>query len=123
MSVNDVIELKLPLKPEYVSVARLTTAGILNRIKMDIETIEDIKVAVSEVCNKLISIGSSNVDEYIVVYNLTANKVDILFKCKDQNMKCIFEGNELGISLINSLMDDVQLCNEEDYIISFSKSV
>jgi serine/threonine-protein kinase RsbW len=123
MNVNDSIELKLPLKAEYVSVARLTTAGILNRVKMDIETIEDIKVAVSEVCNKLISLGSNVVTEYVIVYNLNKEKVNIIFKSKDSGMKCIFEGNELGLSLINALMDEVELCKEDEYIISFTKSV
>ncbi|MEN8905799.1 MAG: ATP-binding protein [Clostridiales bacterium] len=123
MSAYDVIELNLPLKPEYVSVARLTTAGILNRIKMDIETIEDVKVAVSEVCNKIIEIQSKIVDKYNIIYNLSDTKIEIFFRSEDTKMKCIFDGNELGLSLINALMDEVKLCKEEGYIISFSKSV
>ena len=123
MNEIDIIELKLPLKPEHVCVARLTTSSILNRIGMDIDTIEDIKVAVSEVCNKLINLGSSDVENYTILYELTKKKVNIIFKCQDRKMKCIFEGNEIGLSLINALMDNVDLCSKEDYIISFSKSV
>jgi len=48
------VELTIPLKAGYVSVARLTVAGIANRLGFDIDTIEDIKVSLSEVCNRII---------------------------------------------------------------------
>ena len=38
-SVCDKIELTLPFKAEYVSVARLVASGVCNRIGFDIETI------------------------------------------------------------------------------------
>lgn len=44
----DEINIKLPAKPEYMSVARLTTAAIANRAGFNIDDIEDLKVAVSE---------------------------------------------------------------------------
>ena len=44
---SEKIELRLPFKAEYVSVARLTASGIASRIGFDIEAIEDIKVAIA----------------------------------------------------------------------------
>ena len=43
------------MRAEYVSIARLTAAGAANRLGFDIETIEDIKVSLSEVCNRIIN--------------------------------------------------------------------
>ena len=51
----DEISIKLPAKPEFMSVARLTTAGLANRLGFSIDDIEDLKVAVSEAGNYLIS--------------------------------------------------------------------
>ena len=48
-------KLLLPLKAEFVSVARLTGSGIANRAGFDFDAIEDIKVVLSEVCNSLIN--------------------------------------------------------------------
>lgn len=49
------VNLTIPMRAEYVSIARLTAAGVANRIGFDIEAIEDIKVSLSEVCNRIIS--------------------------------------------------------------------
>jgi serine/threonine-protein kinase RsbW len=48
------MELVIPLRAEFVSIARLTLSGVANRAGFDFDTIEDIKVALSEVCNRLI---------------------------------------------------------------------
>ena len=56
------IELIIPMRAEYVSIARLTAAGVANRAGFDIEAIEDIKVSLSEVCNRIIN-AQSKFDE------------------------------------------------------------
>jgi anti-sigma regulatory factor (Ser/Thr protein kinase) len=48
------VELVIPLLAEYVSIARLTLSGVANRAGFDFDTIEDVKVSLSEVCNRLI---------------------------------------------------------------------
>ena len=49
------VELAIPMRAEYVSIARLTAAGVANRVGFDIDAIEDIKVSLSEVCNRIIN--------------------------------------------------------------------
>jgi anti-sigma regulatory factor (Ser/Thr protein kinase) len=49
------VSLTVPMRAEYVSIARLTAAGVANRVGFDIEAIEDIKVSLSEVCNRIIN--------------------------------------------------------------------
>ncbi|HHV98330.1 MAG TPA: anti-sigma regulatory factor [Clostridiaceae bacterium] len=122
---TDNIEIILPFKAEYVSVVRLTVSGIASRMGFDIDAIEDIKVAVSEVCNKLVALGSSVVPRYKIVFSISEESLDIHFYCEDKSIKCIFgDGNdELGVSLISALMDDVSLCPENDYIIYMSKAI
>ena len=123
--ITDSIELILPFKAEYVSVARLVASGVANRVGFDIESIEDIKVAVSEVCNKLVGTGSKSAGSYGVVFKVSANNLEIIFQCEDPSMKCIFsdEGDELGISIINALMDTVELCPDDGHVLTMSKAV
>ncbi|MFY9177670.1 MAG: ATP-binding protein [Caldicoprobacterales bacterium] len=45
---NDIITLTVPAKPEYVMVARLTSAAFASRLGFDIDQIEDIKMSVAE---------------------------------------------------------------------------
>ena len=52
---DSTVVLAIPMRAEFVSIARLTAAGVANRLGFDIETIEDIKVSLSEVCNRIIN--------------------------------------------------------------------
>ena len=124
-SETDNIELILPFKAEYVSIARLTVSGVANRIGFDIETIEDIKVALAEVCNKLINTGSDKVEHFRITFQISNKNLNIVFDCQDESLKCIFpDGDEeFGISIINALMDNVELCNESSFILSMSKGL
>lgn len=121
--MSDSIKLILPFKAEYVSVARLTASGVANRIGFDIETIEDIKVAVSEVCSKLVLLGSEIADCYRIIFTIEDDRLDIIFDCEDKSLKCIFndDNDELGVSIIKALMDSVDLCTDNGYILSMSK--
>lgn len=122
MGNTDQISLQLPFKAEYVSLARLTASGVANRMSFDIEAIEDIKVAIAEVCNKLVSMGSAIAESYIIRFIIEDKKLRIEFDCKDKSLKCIFADDEeqLGVAIINALMDEVEFCSEDNYIISMS---
>jgi serine/threonine-protein kinase RsbW len=86
----DIIELILPLKAEYVSIARLTVSGIANRMGFDIEIIEDIKVAVSEVCSKYVQKGSSLAEKFKIIFTVSKDCLKIGFDSEDKSLRCIF---------------------------------
>jgi len=121
--LNGSIELSLPFKAEYVSIARLTVSGISNCIGFDIDTIEDIKVAVAEVCNKLVKMGSGKSESFKIIFQIYEDKLISIFDCDDKSLKCIFdnEEDELGISIINALMDSVELSTDNNYLFSITK--
>lgn len=121
-SVCDNIELTLPFRAEYVSIARLVASDVGNRIGFDIEAIEDIKVAISEVCSKLVSIGSEKANNYKIVYSISKGCLKVTYLCDDPSIKCVFknESDSLAIHLINALMDEVDLCTDI-HVLSMSK--
>ncbi|MBV8147830.1 MAG: ATP-binding protein [Candidatus Eremiobacteraeota bacterium] len=50
----DVVELRIPCRAEWVALARLAAAAVANRLRLSIEDIEDIKLAVAEACTAVI---------------------------------------------------------------------
>lgn len=119
------IELSLPFKAEYVSVARLTASGIAARMGFDIESVEDIKVALSEVCSKLVTAGSKTADKYVVLFKIHEKKLEILIQCGDSKLAVLFEknGDELGIYLIEALMDGLKVSKNGPFMLSMSKAI
>ncbi len=122
----DRIGMVLPYKADYVSVARLTASGIASRIGFDIETVEDIKVAVSEVCSRIISAAAGLEGQYEVLFDIYAEELVITFTSDIEKIRCIFDSDEdgLGMSIINAFMDKVVFCPENDnYILSMTKTI
>ncbi len=50
----DFVELRIPCRAEWVALARLAAAAVANRLRLSIEDIEDIKLAVAEACTAVI---------------------------------------------------------------------
>lgn len=50
----DTVELHIPCRAEWVALARLAVSAIANRLKLTIEEIEDVKLAVAEACTSII---------------------------------------------------------------------
>lgn len=126
MESPDRIEIVLPNKAEYVSVARLTASGIASRVGFDIETVEDIKVAVSEVCSRIISAAAGQEGRYEILFDIFKDKLVIIFTSEMEKIKCIFDDDNdgFGMSIINAFMDKVEFCPENsNYILSMTKTI
>ena len=49
-ALPSVVELKIPSRPEFVGVARLTILGVASRMPFTYDEVEDIRLAVGEAC-------------------------------------------------------------------------
>jgi serine/threonine-protein kinase RsbW len=118
----DEINLKLPAKPEYVSVARLTTAAIANRLGFSIDEIEDLKVAVSEASIYLIN-QFSEISSLAVDYRIHDNR-SVTASVKALDASGIRDGgekeNELSLFIIESVADEIIKYTDQGIIKGFS---
>jgi serine/threonine-protein kinase RsbW len=79
MSNTEQIVLTFPGKADYVSLARLTTSGVASRCGFDMDAIEDLKVCVSEILNKIIALGGDADGGMIrLAFSSTASALTIL---------------------------------------------
>jgi serine/threonine-protein kinase RsbW len=53
-AIPELVELRIPSRPEWVALARLAAATVANRIRFSIDEIEDVKLAVAEACTAVI---------------------------------------------------------------------
>lgn len=124
MKSSDSIHLQIPIKAEFVSIARLTASGIANRIGFDIDTIDDIKVAISEVLGKIIeknaSAGSMNME-----FVCSEKSLSITVKVMNRDLSDLFSDNKdkIALSIISSLMDEIKLEKQEYTVITMVKNL
>ncbi len=108
---KDIIKLTIASKPDYISVVRLTSSAIANNMGLSIDDIEDIKVSISEACINALDKTDEITIQFQIEENRLIMKVDNVSPCKDDEIDLQKE-IELGILIIESLMDEVNF-NEE----------
>jgi len=122
MIMNDSIKLIIPCKPEYVGTVRLTISSVASKAGFDVEAIEDMKIAVSEVCSNIIRHSKLNEkDQYHVTCELADGKLVILVedegagfdtdKYVEYDEEKLGE-NGLGLTIVRALMDEVNLVSK-----------
>jgi serine/threonine-protein kinase RsbW len=55
--MSDVVELTIPVRADLVVLARLTAATVASRANFDVEEIEDLRLAVDELCVTVVQGG------------------------------------------------------------------
>jgi serine/threonine-protein kinase RsbW len=115
----DSVILVLPAKSEYVSTARLTASSVANRVGFNIDEVEDIKVAVSEVCNVILSKSANELNQYRISFEIKNDILEISFIGENSPFKCFDESieNEYCLYIMKALMDSVELCNDNHSIV------
>ena len=113
----ETIKMEIASNPQYVSIVRLTTSGIANKVGFCLDDIEDMKVAVSEACTNAIKHSSDNkfsVEYTIFEDGLTIKIVGYDVDAVDKpNLKEPKESG-LGLFIIQSLMDEVDIKSDID---------
>lgn len=142
MKAFDYIEVRVPAKPQYVSVIRLMISGLAVRVGFSYDEIEDLKIATSEAVTNVVHHAYKETDEGEVVVGcaLFKDKIEIMvsdygvsfnfeeIKSKvgpyhvEDNVELLREGG-LGIYLMETLMDEVKLNNEGGVTVFMTKYV
>lgn len=142
MTEKDFIEMTFPAKAEYIGVVRLTSSGIAQRLGFSYDAIEDIKVAISEACTNAVHHAYQQDSEgkmavAFVVYedrlemmvadrgkdfDLDAIHQEVGPFHKDTPIEKLSEGG-LGIFLIETLMDKVEISGDAGVMVLMTKYV
>ena len=116
----ETIKTEISANPEYVSIIRLTTSGIANKVGFCLDDIEDLKVAISEACTN--AIKHSLEDRFTIIYTMIEKglTIEIIDNGKGYNTKEVSEPDldnlkesGMGLFIIESLMDKVNVESTE----------
>ncbi|WP_442893628.1 anti-sigma B factor RsbW [Bacillus sp. 2205SS5-2] len=140
MELFDYIEMKIPAKPEFVGVIRLTLSGIASRMGFAYDSIEDLKIASSEAITNAVqhAYKEENNGEVVIGFGLYEDRLEVMVsdsgqsfdfkKTKeevgpyhaDNSVEFLREGG-LGLYLIESLMDDVKVHHQAGVTVFMTK--
>ncbi|MCH5585388.1 anti-sigma B factor RsbW [Shimazuella sp. AN120528] len=127
----DLVNLVIPAKSDFVSIARLAVSGIANRMGFSYDDIEDLKLAVSEACTNAVDALYTDGDGDIrVCCNIFSNRleIEVADQCineedlESQELKALRE-QDLGLYFIESLMDQVDIQDEGGVVVKLTKFI
>lgn len=106
---DDQIRLSLPALPEFARLARLTVAGVANRLDFSYDEVEDLRIAVGEACSMLVAAAEHDRGE---------RRIDIVFHLGDGVLGVDVAGgagvelrDDEGLSsmILDAVVDDVEI--------------
>jgi len=76
--VNDghdgVVRLELPIESQYIRVARLVASGLGASAGLDVDAVDDLRIAVDELCAALFEVGGNKVE---LTFAVSADNVEV----------------------------------------------
>lgn len=121
--VDDIVELRVPSKPEYVSIVRTLITDLAEKMAFSASAVEDVQVAISEACANVVCHAYPDDD----------HDSEILIRCSTCDDRLVVEVSDtgsgfaggpyprshrpnggLGLVLIRNLMDQVSLNSSPD---------
>ena len=115
MSKAEQIVLTFPAKADHVSLARLTASGVASKCGFDIDAIEDLKVCVSEILNKLIAVEGNKIPSDVhLSFSCLESALEIRIGAAGLTGQQLFVSEEdaFALAILHTLMDEVNLSGE-----------
>ena len=114
------VEITIPVRPEFVSVARLTAATVAARQGFTYDEIEDLKIAVGEACTALIVARPDSTQPLTTAFVLAPGSLEVLVSAHvpapawasdgaaSQTGDAPIDESRLGMFLMQCLVDEVE---------------
>lgn len=104
MGTDDEVRLAVPAKPEFLGLARVTAAGLASRLGFTFDQVEDLRLAIDEMCFGLT--GSKGRDGILEIRFLL-NPEGLAIEGSGQfNLPSPVHLSELSSVILDALVDD-----------------
>jgi len=104
------VELRLPAESAYVSVLRMTTAGLAARLDFTLDDIEDLRMAVGEACALVLELADPGGDMY-ATFDLRDGSIRVAVSADSSNADTPDE-DSFGWQVLTALTSDVLTSRE-----------
>ena len=109
------VRLTMPAVPQLLRVARLTAAGLAGRLGFNFDEIEDVKIAVDELCFALVGTKGREGD-LTLTYRLLSDALEIEGSGSFGDGSPAPAASELSEQILAAVVDEHELSREGDLL-------
>jgi serine/threonine-protein kinase RsbW len=113
--VTDRFELTLPPDSRYIRLARLMASGLATQCGLTLEEIEDVRIAVDEVCATLIEVGDR--DPVRLAFELTDDALVVSGVAEGSTAGIDNDRRNLSRQILNVVTDDHSLQRSDNSVM------
>ena len=108
-TISEPVELSIPVQSDLILLARLTAATVASRAGFDVEEVDDLRLAVDELC-VLVADGGS-VGRLQLTFLATGNAVEVICtldgaQVQDGQRPDEYGERELSVRILDALVDE-----------------
>ena len=100
------VELSIPVQADLVVLARLTAATVAGRAGFGVEDIEDLRLAVEELCLSLVRPDDDGRLHLTFECDSAAISVDCWLETKEEVDRSARQADDLSLRILDALVDD-----------------
>jgi serine/threonine-protein kinase RsbW len=115
-SSGPVVEFRIPADPMYVRVARLVCGDMADRAGFSVDELDDVRLAVDEVCATLMSAGGP-----VLELRMQARDRALIIEGRLADARTVIAPSELSEMLLRALVDSCEF-TRSDGGVSFEMS-
>ena len=111
------VRLVVPASPEYLRLVRLTAAGLASRLGFTFDEVEDLRIAVDELCFHLLGdddVGSGEPRNMDLVYSAGPDSITITGRTGLAG--AVPEPSELSEQILDALVDEHAVSGEDGMV-------
>ena len=113
MATRDEVRLAVPATPEFLRLARVTASGIASRLGFTIDEVEDLRLAIDELC--FVLIGNKERDGTVDLrYHIDRDRLEVegvgSFPPGDNDLVV----NDFTRQILGALLDEYDVYRDED---------
>ena len=112
---DELVRLSVPAEPEYIRLARLTAAGLASRLGFSYDEVEDLRIAVDELCYLLLGSGRG---PGVVTLTFTTEASGLVVRGNGTDDHRRGEFAELSEQILRAIVDEYDL-DGDDGTVSF----
>lgn len=114
MAKRDVVRLVVPAMPEFLRLARITAAGLASRLGFSFDQVEDLRLAIDELCYGLVGNHGHPEGTVHVRYVIGDDSLEVQGQGRFDGLDRNVQLNELSQVILNALVDEHDLAGGPD---------
>jgi serine/threonine-protein kinase RsbW len=115
------VRLVVPAAPEYLRLVRLTAAGMASRLRFTFDEVEDLRIAVDELCFHLLGSADGDStptdDDRTMELTYSANTDSITITGRTGLTGALLEPSELSEQILDALVDEHEVSGSEGLVM------